>query len=191
VLACPSHTSSSSLLPALTPPTRSFLKAEEADFSALSEYSEFADVTRARARFYQRHTRLLLYTERAHFYHRYCIRGIQVWWCLRAADVSTPACSPAGIALAAPCVLTSCVSTSHHTSCLLQDIVFYGLPDHAHFYAELVNLVQTGGAAAGGHHATITSLFCAFDALALGRVVGASRAAKMLTPGSSPTFVFC
>jgi hypothetical protein len=69
--------------------------------------------------------------------------------------------------------------------------VFYGLPDHAHFYAELLNLVQTSGAAAGGHHATVTSLFCQFDALALARVVGAGRAAKMLAPGSSPTFVFC
>jgi hypothetical protein len=34
-------------------------------------------------------------------------------------------------------------------------------------------------------------LFCQFDALALARVVGAGRAAKMLAPGSSPTFVFC
>jgi U3 small nucleolar RNA-associated protein 25 len=79
----------------------------------------------------------------------------------------------------------------------LQDILFYGLPDHAHFYSELVNLVQSGGpgggagAAAGGHHATITALFCQFDALALSRVVGHSRAAKMLAADSTPTFVFC
>lgn len=69
--------------------------------------------------------------------------------------------------------------------------MFYGLPDHAHFYAELINLVQTSGSAAAGHHATITTLFCQFDALALARVVGHSRAATMLTATNSPTFVFC
>jgi U3 small nucleolar RNA-associated protein 25 len=74
---------------------------------------------------------------------------------------------------------------------LLQDIVFYGLPEHAQFYAELINLIQTSGSAAAGHHATITTLFCQFDALALARVVGHSRAAKMLAASSSPTFVFC
>ncbi|WIA34691.1 hypothetical protein OEZ86_013004 [Tetradesmus obliquus] len=133
---------------------RNFLKAQEAEFAVLSEYCSFAAVTRARALFFQRRVRLMLYTERAHFYHRYRIRGIQ-------------------------------------------DIMFYGLPEHAHFYSELVNLVQSGGpgggagAAAGGHHATITALFCQFDALALSRVVGQGRAAKMLAAGSTPTFVFC
>lgn len=69
--------------------------------------------------------------------------------------------------------------------------MFYGLPDHGHFYSELVNLVQAGGAAAAGHHATVTTLFCQFDALALSRVVGHSRGAKMLAADSTPTFVFC
>jgi hypothetical protein len=55
----------------------------------------------------------------------------------------------------------------------------------------MINLVQTSGSAAGGHHATITTLFCQFDALALARVVGQSRAGKMLAAASSPTFVFC
>jgi U3 small nucleolar RNA-associated protein 25 len=57
---------------------RNFLKAEEADIAVLSEYSSFPQVTRARAHFFQRQRRLMLYTERAHFYHRYRIRGIQV-----------------------------------------------------------------------------------------------------------------
>lgn len=74
---------------------------------------------------------------------------------------------------------------------VLQDILFYGVPEHAHFYAEMINLIQTSGSAAGGHHAMITTLFCQFDALALARVVGQSRAAKMLAAASSPTFVFC
>jgi len=46
------------------------------------------------------------------------------------------------------------------------------------------------GAAAAAHHGTITTLFCQYDALALGRVVGHSRATKMLSAESS-TFVFC
>ena len=37
-----------------------------------------AQVTRARALFAQRRVPLLLYTERAHFYHRYTVRGIRV-----------------------------------------------------------------------------------------------------------------
>eukprot|EP00879_Flechtneria_rotunda_P029257 GHRR01031570.1.p1 GENE.GHRR01031570.1~~GHRR01031570.1.p1 ORF type:complete len:239 (+),score=70.50 GHRR01031570.1:2-718(+) len=125
---------------------RNFLKAEEADFAVLSEYSSFPQVTRSRAQFFQRKKRLLLYTERAHFYNRYRIRGIQ-------------------------------------------DVVFYGVPDHAHYYSELINLVQTGSVATA-HHATVTTLFCQFDALALGRVVGHSRAGKMLA-ADTPTFMFC
>jgi U3 small nucleolar RNA-associated protein 25 len=57
---------------------RNFVKAEDADYTVLSEYSSFPQVTRARAVFFQRRRRLMLYTERAHFYHRYRIRGIQV-----------------------------------------------------------------------------------------------------------------
>lgn len=54
------------------------MKKEEAEFAVLSEYSSFPQVTRTRAMFFQRRKRLMLYTERAHFYHRYRIRGIQV-----------------------------------------------------------------------------------------------------------------
>ena len=77
-----------------------------------------------------------------------------------------------------------------------QDVFFYGLPDHAHYYPELVNLLEdtaTGGggsaAAAAAAHATVSVLYCKWDALALARVVGAGRARKMLA-GSSPTYMF-
>jgi hypothetical protein len=60
------------------PPHRNFLKSEEADFLAVSEYTPYSQVTRARSLFFQGRTPLLLYTERAHFYHRYSIRGVQV-----------------------------------------------------------------------------------------------------------------
>ncbi|GBF92110.1 hypothetical protein Rsub_04457 [Raphidocelis subcapitata] len=144
---------------------RNFLKSEEAEFMAVSEYTPYNQVTRARSLFCQRRTPLLLYTERAHFYHRYRIRGVQ-------------------------------------------DVVFYGLPEHAHFYSEILNLLEgsaaaapapgaataaeaeaAAAAAAASAHGTVTALFCRFDALALGRVVGAARAGKMLAAESS-TFLF-
>ncbi len=54
------------------------MAAQEADYAVLSEYCSRAEVTRARARFFQRRARLLLYTERAHFYNRFSLRGIRV-----------------------------------------------------------------------------------------------------------------
>jgi hypothetical protein len=77
-----SHASSVMAMPFRIHLGRNFLKAEEADTSVLSEYSSFPQVTRARAHFFQRQRRLMLYTERAHFYHRYRIRGIQVGLCV-------------------------------------------------------------------------------------------------------------
>ncbi|KXZ45449.1 hypothetical protein GPECTOR_54g190 [Gonium pectorale] len=135
---------------------RNALKQDDSlEFAAISEYSSNAEVTRARARFFHGQRRLLLYTERAHFYHRYRIRGIK-------------------------------------------DILFYGLPEHGHYYSELVNLLEEGGGAAGGAgsggsslpHATVTALFCPWDVLALERVVGSSRARSMLR-GESGTYMFC
>lgn len=58
---------------------RNFLKAEDEDvYEAISEYTEGPDVTAARSRFFHRRVRILLYTERAHFYHRHRLRGIKV-----------------------------------------------------------------------------------------------------------------
>ncbi len=58
---------------------RNFFKAEDPElFEAISEYTSGPDVTGARNRFFQRRARVLLYTERSHFYHRHRIRGIRV-----------------------------------------------------------------------------------------------------------------
>lgn len=65
----------------------------------LSEYCTSKDVVRGRARFFHAQRRIMLYSERAHFYHRYRLRGIK-------------------------------------------DVLFYGMPLHAHYYAELLNLLQ-------------------------------------------------
>ncbi|KAJ4957649.1 hypothetical protein NE237_024760 [Protea cynaroides] len=56
---------------------RNFLKSQTASFCMLSEYTKQSDISRARVWFFGGKRKIMLYTERAHFYHRYKIRGIQ------------------------------------------------------------------------------------------------------------------
>ncbi|XP_042498981.1 U3 small nucleolar RNA-associated protein 25 [Macadamia integrifolia] len=56
---------------------RNFLKSQSASFCMLSEYTKQSDISRARVWFFGGERKIMLYTERAHFYHRYKIRGIQ------------------------------------------------------------------------------------------------------------------
>ncbi|XP_019054025.1 PREDICTED: U3 small nucleolar RNA-associated protein 25 isoform X2 [Nelumbo nucifera] len=56
---------------------RNFLKLQNASFCLLDEYTKQSDISRARGWFFQGTRKIMLYTERAHFYHRYKIRGIQ------------------------------------------------------------------------------------------------------------------
>lgn len=56
---------------------RNFLKSQDASFCLLGEYTKQSDISRARVWFFQGKRKIMLYTERAHFYHRYKIRGIQ------------------------------------------------------------------------------------------------------------------
>ncbi|KAI9168766.1 hypothetical protein LWI28_001628 [Acer negundo] len=56
---------------------RNFLKSQSASFCLLGDYTESSDVSRARVWFFEGKRKMILYTERAHFYHRYKIRGIQ------------------------------------------------------------------------------------------------------------------
>ncbi|XP_061355845.1 protein NUCLEOLAR FACTOR 1 [Gastrolobium bilobum] len=57
---------------------RNFLKSQNASFCLLGEYTTQSDVSRARLWFYERRRKIMLYTERSHFYHRYkVIRGVQ------------------------------------------------------------------------------------------------------------------
>ncbi|KAG0592994.1 hypothetical protein KC19_1G296500 [Ceratodon purpureus] len=55
---------------------RNFLTAQNASFCDLNEYTKQSDISRARSWFYHKKRHFMLYTERAHFYHRYKIRGI-------------------------------------------------------------------------------------------------------------------
>ena len=69
-----------------------------------------------------------------------------------------------------------------------QDLYVYQLPEHAHFYSDLAQHLTTAEGIQAGH-TTATVLFSKFDALRLERVVGSSRAKKMLK-GASGTFLF-
>ena len=72
--------------------------------------------------------------------------------------------------------------------------MFYGLPDHSRFYPELLNLMEAGrgggGGGPGAAQGSVTALYCRWDLLQLERVVGTSRARKMVKAASS-TFMFC
>mmetsp|Transcript_17382 Transcript_17382/g.34138 ORF Transcript_17382/g.34138 Transcript_17382/m.34138 type:complete len:972 (+) Transcript_17382:63-2978(+) len=105
---------------------------EQALFVSVTEYSETSQITRARGDFFHGRARILLTTERFHFYNRFRLRGIQ-------------------------------------------RVVFYAPPLNAHFYSELVNLIDTSSGPASN-----LMLFDQRDAMTLERVVGTAAAVHML-----------
>ncbi|KAK9793740.1 hypothetical protein WJX73_006953 [Symbiochloris irregularis] len=80
----------------------------------------------------------------------------------------------------------------HHTRLSnIRDLVFYGLPDHPGFYADLVQMASSSRAAhSSQQHASVTVLFTKFDALQLSQTVGSDRASKMLK-NSKSAFIIC
>ncbi|CAG0893063.1 unnamed protein product [Cyprideis torosa] len=56
---------------------RNKLKGEDVILGTVSEYSSENHVSKARNLFFHGKKKLLLYTERCHFYHRYVIKGVQ------------------------------------------------------------------------------------------------------------------
>ncbi|KAH7277303.1 hypothetical protein KP509_39G044700 [Ceratopteris richardii] len=120
---------------------RNFFKAENMSFCLLGEYTKQSDISRARAWFFHGKRRIMLYTERAHFYHRFKIRGIK-------------------------------------------ELIFYSLPQNAQFYVEVTNMME------GSENHSSTILFSHFDKMKLERIVGTSRAKKMLK-SQNKTFMFC
>ncbi|QSL65033.1 hypothetical protein MERGE_002337 [Pneumocystis wakefieldiae] len=54
---------------------RNYLNKEGTSFTFISEYSSNSDVSKARSYFNTRNKKILLYTERAHYYRRYNIKG--------------------------------------------------------------------------------------------------------------------
>lgn len=67
-------------------------------------------------------------------------------------------------------------------------VVWYGLPENAEFYAEIVNM--TAEEAEMGKRVVCMGLFNRFDAYALERIVGRDRCKKMLGRGSRSAYVF-
>lgn len=53
------------------------LQEQNASFVSISEYADKSEVTRARSWFFLGRRNILVYTERAHFYNRFKIRGIK------------------------------------------------------------------------------------------------------------------
>ncbi|CAI2162301.1 8557_t:CDS:10 [Funneliformis geosporum] len=68
----------------------------------------------------------------------------------------------------------------------IHHIIFYALPDHAHFYSELLNFIQlspsnkTSAIENSNEMISISVLFSKFDQLRLERVIGTSKFCKML-----------
>lgn len=142
----------------------------------MSEYAGHSEAARARSHFADGRAPLLLYTERAHFYHRHRLRGIRVCSHLTRLRHSDTQCyvhadasrgqrgSGCDCSLAvAPLLLRRFLHLSVllRTCCAPQDVVFYQLPVHAGFYAELVNAIGSSTVAA---HATVATLFAPEDA---------------------------
>jgi len=120
-------------------------------FVSVTEYSRGTEVTRGRARFLQGRKPLMLYTGRAHYFHRHAIKGVH-------------------------------------------NLVILGLPEHPEFYADFVNLIQTGDAMddddQGQHRETsCLTLFTKYEAHALERIVGSSNASRMVNSPNS-AFMF-
>ena len=70
----------------------------------------------------------------------------------------------------------------------MQDLYFYQLPEHAHFYNELVKLLASADSLDAAH-STVTVMFSKVDALRLERVVG-SKNARRMQKAASKTFMF-
>lgn len=56
---------------------RNYLKSQAASFCLFGEYIKPNDISHVRGQFFRGEKRIMLYTERAHFYYRYKIRGVK------------------------------------------------------------------------------------------------------------------
>jgi U3 small nucleolar RNA-associated protein 25 len=69
-------------------------------------------------------------------------------------------------------------------------IIFYSLPEYAHFYSEWVNMLSSHTETGDDGKVSCLVLFTAFERMALERIVGSKRCAQMLS-ASKTTFVYC
>merc|ERR1712194_500904 len=133
-------------------------------FVSVTEYARSTEIGRGRARFLQGRKPLLLYTGRAHFFHRHAIKGIR-------------------------------------------NLIFFGLPEHAEFYSDYVNLITTssssgsssigdqqmldnnGGSINNNNDTSCIALFTKYEVHALERIVGSTNCNKMISSANS-AFMF-
>ncbi|KAK4933972.1 rRNA-binding ribosome biosynthesis protein utp25 [Elasticomyces elasticus] len=128
-------------------------------FGTISEYSPVKDVARGRSHFLSGRQSLLLYTERAHHYFRYKLKGVR-------------------------------------------RVIFYGLPDNARFYAEMIEAIgvnarvdteyaqSVGGTTGKAGRGVVRALFSKWDVMKLERVVGTDRVARLVRQGEGDVFDF-
>jgi U3 small nucleolar RNA-associated protein 25 len=108
-------------------------------YASISEYTDATDVRKARSHLMSGRHSLLLYTGRAHHFHRYNIRGVK-------------------------------------------KVVFYGVPENAKFYEEVVGFVgkSVERAEVTKREASVRVMFSKWERLELERVVGSKRVVKMV-----------
>jgi U3 small nucleolar RNA-associated protein 25 len=83
---------------------------------------------------------------------------------------------------------------SRHAIRGVKHVIFFGLPEHFEFYAQVVNMLHDGGgdsadASPGGGLTSCLSLFTKYEAHALERVCGRQNAERMVK-GEKSTFMF-
>ncbi|GBB95965.1 hypothetical protein RclHR1_02650036 [Rhizophagus clarus] len=72
----------------------------------------------------------------------------------------------------------------------IHHVIFYALPDHAHFYSELLNSIQSSSSGKNSNEKfTINVIFSKFDKLRLERVVGSAKVDKILQ-GEKKVYMF-
>ena len=71
-----------------------------------------------------------------------------------------------------------------------QHVIFYSLPEYAHFYPEIVNGLGDTDSGGLGLDISCLVLFTQYEKMALERMVGAKRCAHILSSNKT-TFMFC
>ena len=139
---------------------RNLLVAEDVSFAVNSEYTEPREAARARTLFADGRKRVLLLSERAHFYFRRRIKG--------AREI--------------------CFYSLPEHRDFYPELVSYLAGSSAAASARATDAVA--GAPVVGHVAGVVALFSKLDALKLERIVGCARARKMIDDDERPMFLF-
>ena len=71
-----------------------------------------------------------------------------------------------------------------------EHVIFYSLPEYAHFYPEIVNGLGDTNSGVSGSSISCLVLFTQYERMALERIVGAKRCAHILSSAKT-TFMFC